>query len=57
MRLLNKFYFKVKGEDEIYRAILVDEELWAVDKMSDFYYGKGYILNRFYSGEWELVNL
>lgn len=57
MRLLNKFYFKVKGKDEIYRAILVDEELWAIDKMSGYHYGKGYILSRIYNGEWELINL
>lgn len=57
MRLLNKFYFKVKGKDEIYRAILVDKELWAINKMSNYYFGKNYILDKFYNGDWELINL
>lgn len=56
MRLLNKFYFKVKGDSEIYRAILVDEDMWAVDKMKK-YFGRGYIEHELCNGDWELINL
>lgn len=54
MRLLNKFYFKVKDKDEIYRAILVDKELCAIDKMNNYYFGKNYILDKFYNGDYLL---
>lgn len=56
IKLYNKFYFKVKGHDEIYRAILVDKDLWAVDKMKS-YFGRSCILDRIYSKEWELITL
>lgn len=56
MRLLNKFYFKVKGDSEIYRAILVDEDMWAVDKMGK-YFGRGYIEYELHNGNWELIDL
>lgn len=56
IKLHNKFYFKVNGHDEVYRAILVDKDLWAVDKMKRCF-GSGYILDRIYSKEWELITL
>ena len=56
MKLYNKFYFKVNGNDEIYRAILVDKEMWAVDKMKS-YFGRNYILDRICNKEWTLVTL
>lgn len=52
--LYNRFHFKIEGSDEIYRAILVDNDLWSVEKLG-MYYGRDFIEIKLCSGEWELL--